>query len=156
MNTFNKGLLANKRIIYGPIWIFLLLTSLATLTGSAAASESAAPQGANKSMPTTGSPSASKPPPVVKYDSIVAYDMPLANETVSMLRLTPNRSKIIHMDKDVASVKVNDPSLLFVLVNGSRQFNVLAKDKKGFAFYTAYDKQGRVVEERYVLGGTRG
>ena len=82
--------------------------------------------------------------------------MPLANETVSMLRLTPNRSKIIHMDKDVASVKVNDPSLLFVLVNGSRQFNVLAKDKKGFAFYTAYDKQGRVVEERYVLGGTRG
>ena len=87
----------------------------------------------------------------VKGESHPVYDMPLAEETGDMLYITMKKSKVLHLNRSVRSIKIDDPESLIVFIKNSRTLYVLAKKKKGITHFTALDKNGKTIIARYVL-----
>lgn len=85
--------------------------------------------------------------PIIK----LIYNAPLAEETSDMLRLTINKSSVLHLDHDVKSIRINDPERLIVFIKDPRTLYVLAKEKKGITHFTALDENGKTVMARYVI-----
>lgn len=88
---------------------------------------------------------------LIREEDIPVYDAPLAEETCDMLYLIVNKSRVLHLDSDVKSVRINDPERLIVFIKDPRTLYVLAKEKKGIAHFTALDKNGKTVMARYVI-----
>ena len=87
----------------------------------------------------------------VKGESYPVYDVPLAEETGDMIYLKMNKSVVLHLNRAVRSVKIDDPEKLIVFIKNSRKIYVLAKRKKGITHFTALDKNGEIIVAHYVL-----
>ena len=66
------------------------------------------------------------------------------------IRLTPDKSELIPLDKEIATVIVGNPNHLNVLAESSKML-VLVPRAPGASYFTALDKSGNVVMQRHVI-----
>ena len=89
--------------------------------------------GQSQSKPSTIEPVIAS---FIKKENYPVYDAPLAEETCDMLYLTGNKSRILHLNRSVRSIKINNPDNLTVFIKNSRKLYILAKKKKGITHFT--------------------
>lgn len=66
------------------------------------------------------------------------------------IKLTPDKSELITLDKEIATVIVGNPNHLNVLAESSKLL-VLVPRAAGASYFTALDKSGNVVMQRHVI-----
>ncbi|MBI2233564.1 MAG: pilus assembly protein N-terminal domain-containing protein, partial [Micavibrio aeruginosavorus] len=77
-------------------------------------------------------------------------DQPGSEDTHPALRLTPDKSELLQMDNDVASVVIGNPDHLGVLMDNTRLLILLPR-KPGATYLTLLDVDGKVLMQRHVL-----
>jgi hypothetical protein len=91
----------------------------------------------------------------VQMKDVVDYERTPSESTHHMLRLAMGRSKAVHVDQPVASVKIDNPERIEVFVSGGDTLNVLARKQPGIAHFVAKGKDGKVVMSRDVVVGDK-
>jgi hypothetical protein len=66
------------------------------------------------------------------------------------INMTPDKSEIVRLDADAATVIVGNPSHLSVLVENTRTL-VLASKIPGASYFTVLDHNGNIVMQRHVI-----
>lgn len=80
---------------------------------------------------------------------------PKSRTTASPLRLTPDATRIIRLDRDAASVIVSNPKYLGVTLDNPRLLIVMPK-MPGTATFTVLDADGDIIyEQRAIITGTQ-
>ncbi len=74
----------------------------------------------------------------------------LDSETHPTLNLTPDKSQLVHLDRDAASVVVGNPEYARVLIDNPRLAVVIPR-KSGATYFTVLDKDGNVIMQRHVI-----
>lgn len=84
--------------------------------------------------------------------AVVDVDLPPipAEPTHPMLRLTPDKSEIVNLDKPVKTVVVGNENNMQVFLDSSRRL-VLVPRLPGATYFTALDEGGNVVMQRHVI-----
>lgn len=77
-------------------------------------------------------------------------DQPDGEDTHPALRLTPDKSELVRLDNDVASVVVGNPNHLGVLMDNPRLLILLPR-QPGATYLTLMDVDGNVLMQRHVL-----
>lgn len=70
--------------------------------------------------------------------------------THPMLRLTPEKSELLRLDRDAISVVVGNPTHLSVMMDTPRLL-VLVPRAPGATHFTVLDKKGEVIMQRHVI-----
>jgi Flp pilus assembly secretin CpaC len=73
--------------------------------------------------------------------------------THPMLRLTPDKSELVHLDRNAISVVVGNPSHLSVLLDTPNML-VLVPRAPGATYFTVLDEAGEVIMQRHVIVGS--
>ena len=73
--------------------------------------------------------------------------------TDPMIRVSPDKSELVRLDRDAISVVVGNPSHLSVLLDTSRLL-VLIPKAPGATYFTALDANGDVIMQRHVVVGS--
>lgn len=83
---------------------------------------------------------------------VVDVDLPPipAEPTHPMLRLTPDKSEIVNLDKPVKTVVVGNENNMQIFLDSSRRL-VLVPRLPGATYFTALDENGSVVMQRHVI-----
>ncbi len=71
-------------------------------------------------------------------------------ETHPPIRLTPDKSELIHLEKDAASIVVGNPAHIGVLMD-TPQLLVIVPRVPGASHFTVLDIDGRVIMQRHVI-----
>lgn len=79
-----------------------------------------------------------------------AIEIPDGVETHPPLRLTPDKSEIVRLDRPVVNLIVGNPTHANVLMDNQRMLVVVPK-LPGATFFTALDKDGKVVMQRHII-----
>jgi hypothetical protein len=66
------------------------------------------------------------------------------------IEMTPDKSELVRLDQDVASIIVGNPSHLSVMAESARLL-VLVPREAGATYFTALNAKGEVVMQRHVL-----
>lgn len=74
----------------------------------------------------------------------------LDNETHPPLKLTPDKSQLIRLDKEAASVVVGSPAHLTVLLD-TPTLAVAVPRSPGATYMSVLDKDGNVIMQRHVI-----
>lgn len=98
------------------------------------------------------------PPPgvdVLPAKSLSVDDMPAFNDdeaTHPALSLTPDKSEIVRLDREAATVIVGNPAHLSILAENTKTL-VLVPKMPGATYFTVLDRQSQVIMQRHVLVG---
>jgi len=76
-----------------------------------------------------------------------------AYDTHPPLKISPDKSELVRLDKDAGSIIVGSPSHLSVLADSTRTL-VLVPQIPGATYVTVLDKQGNVIMQRHVIIGS--
>ena len=79
--------------------------------------------------------------------SVTSMDI---EETHPPVRLTPDKSELIRLDRDAASVIVGNPTHLSILLDSTRLL-ILAPRAPGATYFTVLDSNGNVIMQRHVI-----
>ncbi|MEM6781730.1 MAG: pilus assembly protein N-terminal domain-containing protein [Pseudomonadota bacterium] len=108
-------------------------------------------------MPVTAN--AQQVPSAVPEDSIFDVSVPQPqntrdatnlSETHPMIRLTPEKSELIRLDKDAVSVVVGNPAHLSVLLDTPRVL-VLIPRVPGATHFSVLDRNGNLIMQRHAI-----
>jgi hypothetical protein len=80
-------------------------------------------------------------------------DIDPETDTHPLIRLTPDKSEIIRLDRGVRSLIVGNPMHLNVLLDSTKTL-VLVPREPGATHFTALDDQGQVIMQRHVIVGS--
>lgn len=119
----------------------LILTAILLTASCLGAAANAAPDSAppsNDLMPPVSSP-ASVPP-----------GSSLDGETHPALKMTPDKSELVRLDREAASVIVGNPSQIAVMLDAPRLAVVIPR-APGATYFTVLDKDGNVIMQRHVI-----
>lgn len=75
---------------------------------------------------------------------------PLDGETHPALRLTPDKSELVRLDREASSVIVGNPAHATVMLDTPRLAVVIPREA-GATYFTALDKAGNVIMQRHVI-----
>ena len=114
----------------------ILLTSACFAAGAQAAQGNTPP--ANDLMPPASSPAS------------VPAGSSLDGETHPALKLTPDKSELVRLDREAASVVVGNPSNITVMLDAPRLAVVIPR-APGATYFTVLDKDGNVIMQRHVI-----
>lgn len=78
------------------------------------------------------------------------YNVAGAEETHPPVRLTPDRTEMVHLDDDANSIIVGNPAHVNVLMNNSRTL-LLAPREPGATQLTVLNASGKVIMQRHVI-----
>lgn len=78
---------------------------------------------------------------------------PTSEDTAPPLRVTPDKSEIIKLEADAASVIVGNPDHISVLAESPRLLVVVPK-ATGASYFTVLDAKGAVIMQRHVIVGS--
>ncbi len=107
-----------------------------TMTGGAYAQGSAKPTG--DLMPPVSAQSAAMP--TESQDA----------ETHPTLNLEPDKSELVRLDREAASVIIGNPNHVTVLLDSPRLAVVIPRNP-GATYFTVLDKDGNVIMQRHVI-----
>lgn len=85
--------------------------------------------------------------PITAPASAPASTSDVDNEVI---RITPDSSKIVHLDQDAASVIVNNPRNIGVALDNPRLLVIMPK-QPGTTFFTVLNASGKTIMERRVI-----
>lgn len=88
-------------------------------------------------------------PPVTAEATIDANEGDIET-THPMIRLTPDKSELIKLDRAAISVVVGNPAHLSVLLDTPKML-VLVPRVPGATYFTALDETGKVIMQRHVI-----
>lgn len=83
----------------------------------------------------------------------VQTETPAYNESADThppLKISPDKSELVRLDKDAGSIIIGSPSHLSVLADSARTL-VLVPQIPGATYVTILDKQGNVLMQRHVI-----
>lgn len=75
---------------------------------------------------------------------------PLDAETHPPLKLTPDKSELVRLDKEAASVVVGNPAHITVLLD-TPKLAVVVPRAPGATFFSVLDKDGNIIMQRHVI-----
>lgn len=78
------------------------------------------------------------------------YTVAPGEETHPPVRLTPDRTEMIHLDDDASSIIIGNPAHVNILLNNPRAL-LLAPRQPGATQFTVLNAQGKVVMQRHVI-----
>lgn len=83
---------------------------------------------------------------------IVTYGMETVsgNDTHPALRITPDKSALVRLDRDASSIIVGNPDHLGVLMD-NRRLLILVPRQAGATYMTVLDSTGAVIMQRHVI-----
>lgn len=80
-------------------------------------------------------------------DAVPFYD----NEpTHPALSLTPDKSELVHLDREAGTIIVGNPEHLSVLLEGTQNLVLVGKEP-GATYFSVLDDEGKVIMQRHVL-----
>jgi hypothetical protein len=92
------------------------------------------------------------PPATPASGAQAAYVEPVG-DTHPALRLTPDKSEIIRLDRPAASVIVGNEAHVSIFIDSPTRL-VAVPRQPGASYFTALDAQGRVIMRRHVIVGS--
>lgn len=97
----------------------------------------------------TTMPQADLMPPVTAQST---GNKTLADDAASHppLRLTPDKSELVRLDREAASVVVGNPAHISVLIDNPK-LAVVVPRQPGATYFTVLDKDGNVIMQRHVI-----
>ena len=101
------------------------------------------------SAQTKGQPSADLMPPVSAQSAAVPTET-LDSETHPTLKLTPDKSELVRLDRDASSVVIGNPAHVTVLLDTPRLAVVIPR-APGATYFTVLDKDGNVIMQRHAV-----
>ena len=78
------------------------------------------------------------------------YDISEGEETHPMIRLTPDKPQIVHLDSDARSIIVGNPAHLNAIMDSVRSIVLIPRDP-GATHLTVIGQNGKPIMERYVI-----
>lgn len=99
--------------------------------------------------PETTPPSGDLMPPV-SAPAAVPPGSDLDGETHPTLKLTPDKSELVRLDREAASVMVGNPTQIAVMLDSPRLAVVIPR-APGATYFTVLDKDGNVIMQRHVI-----
>lgn len=87
-------------------------------------------------------------PATTAQEQGIAYDS--ENHTHPALKMTPDKSELVHLDTPAASIVIGNPNHLSILAD-SAQTLVLVPRAPGATHFAVLDKNGDVVMQRHVI-----
>ncbi|QQG36980.1 MAG: pilus assembly protein N-terminal domain-containing protein [Micavibrio aeruginosavorus] len=90
------------------------------------------------------------PPMAASAVQAPAYDAGDQNATHPMLRMTPEKSEIIHLDEEASSIIVGNPQNLNVVLETPRTI-ILTPRQPGATHFLVMNKSGKVLMARHVI-----
>lgn len=88
-------------------------------------------------------------PPVTAQSASVPADA-MGEETHPALNLSPDKSELVRLDREAASVIVGNPNHVTVLLDTPRLAVVIPR-QAGATYFTVLDKDGNVITQRHVI-----
>jgi len=82
--------------------------------------------------------------------AIPEYELSQDEETHPMIRLTPDKPQIVHLDSDARSIIVGNPAHLNAVLDTTRSLVLVPRDP-GATHITVIGKDGKVIMQRYVI-----
>lgn len=82
-----------------------------------------------------------------------ALDKPSGEDTHPMLSITSDKSELVRLDSDAASIVVGNPDHLGVLMD-NRRLLILVPRSPGATYMTVLNSSGEVIMQRHVIVGT--
>lgn len=82
-----------------------------------------------------------------------ALDKPAGEDTHPMLSITSDKSELVRLDSDAASIVVGNPDHLGVLMD-NRRLLILVPRAPGATYMTVLNSAGEVIMQRHVIVGT--
>jgi hypothetical protein len=79
-----------------------------------------------------------------------SVDIPDGVETHPPLRLTPDKSEIVRLDRPVTSLIVSNPTLASVLMDNPKMLVVVPR-LPGATYFTALDRDNKIVMQRHII-----
>ncbi len=83
-------------------------------------------------------------------DSAREYTVAPGEETHPPVRLTADRTEMIHLDDDASSIIIGNPAHVNILLNNSRTL-LLAPRQPGATQFTVLNPKGKIVMQRHVI-----
>lgn len=80
----------------------------------------------------------------------ITADMDIDNPTHPPIRLTPDKSDILKLDQDAATIIVGNPNHLSILADNARTL-ILVGRAPGATHFTALDAKGNIIMQRHVI-----
>jgi hypothetical protein len=107
------------------------------------------------SMAQEAAPASNAPPPGVEIKAAPADTVNMAPESGAypLLRLTPDKSEIVRLNADAATVIVGNPNHLSVLAENTKTL-VLVPKAEGATYFTVMDKNSGIIMQRHVVIST--
>lgn len=90
------------------------------------------------------------PPLGSTASSAQEYTLNPSDSTHPMLRLTPDKTEMVHLDQDANSVIVGNPAHMNVLLENPRLL-LIAPRQPGATQFTVLNKEGKVIMQRHVI-----
>lgn len=94
-------------------------------------------------------PTADLVPPVSAQSAAVPTESQDA-DTHPSLNMTPDKSELVHLDRDAASVIVGNPASIAVMLDTPRLAVVIPRTA-GATYFSVLDKDGNVIMQRHVV-----
>ena len=88
-------------------------------------------------------------PPVSTTASVPAGSA-LDGETHPALKMTPDKSELVRLDREAASVVVGNPAQIAVMLDAPRLAVVIPR-APGATYFTVLDRDGNVIMQRHVI-----
>lgn len=100
-------------------------------------------------------PQANPPNDILPVKAASEADFPIdeSNPTHPAIKLTPDKSELIRLDRKAAVVLVGNPAHLSILPEGSNTL-VLVPQAPGATYFTVLDEDNQVIMQRHVLVAT--
>jgi hypothetical protein len=86
-----------------------------------------------------------------QLSAIPVVDILPGEETHPMMRLMPGKAIVIHLDRPVKKVLIDNKKRLGVYLSDPQTLKVLARQEKGIVHFSTLDGDGQVVMARYVV-----
>lgn len=77
----------------------------------------------------------------------------MEGETHPVLRVTPDKSELVPLDREAASVIIGNPEHISVLLD-SPKLAVVIPRSNGATYFTILDREGKVIMQRHVVVGS--
>lgn len=88
--------------------------------------------------------------PPVSAQSAAQPTESLDQETHPVLKMTPDRSELVRLDREAHSVIVGNPNHVTVMLDTPRLAVIIPRNP-GATYFTVLDKDGKVVMQRHVV-----
>lgn len=97
-------------------------------------------------------PTRSAEAPAPKTKDIVTYGLekPTGDDTHPILKITPDKSELVRLDSDAASIIVGNPDHLGVLMD-NRRLLILVPRQPGATYLTVLNAAGEIIMQRHVI-----